>query len=228
MSDELISLQESDGSILEDYETTAAFCGIIAMCGNEFGKYESTVDETYRESALKAWNWLEKNSCDTEERKEERFYAASQLYNLIKTTDYKEISEEYLNDRGSDYSKDSFVFFGAIAYMNSKADVDMSLCTYIMMDMIEEADRICDNISSDKVFAVGVSDIDEVMTDTAQICFFNYLVPSSEYISALSAAIEYVGGYNTYGINYMEEYPENKDFEYKAVMLFAISHILST
>jgi hypothetical protein len=228
MSDYLISCQEKDGSILEDYEVTAAFCGIIGMCGNEFGKYESTIDETYKESALKAWEWIEDNNCDTDSRKAARFYAAAQLYNLLKTTGYKTIAENYLSDKGSEYSLNPYDFFGAIAYMNSKTEVDMDLCTYIMMDMISAADFICDNVSSDKVYRVGATDIDEVMTDTVQICFFNYLVPSSEYIGVLSSAIDYIGGYNPSGTNYLEISTDGKNYEYKGIMIFAISSILTS
>jgi hypothetical protein len=227
MSDDLISMQGSDGSIFEDYESTAAFCGIIAMCGNEFGKYEATIDKTYKESALNAWEWMEKNNCDTDSKNSARFYATAQLYNLLKTTDYKTMAEGYLRDKGDGYSQNLFDFFGAISYMNSKSEVDMSLCTDVMMDMITDADTICDNVSADKVYKVGASDIDEVMTDTLQICFFNYLVPSSEYIGVLSSAIDYIGGYNPDGINYMDVSMDGKYYEYKGIIVYAISNILS-
>jgi hypothetical protein len=227
MSDYLVSMQEDGGSILDDYEATAAFCGIISMCGSEFGKYESSIDKTYKESAVKAWEWLEKNDCDTEVKSAARLYAAAQLYNLLKTEQYRIISEKYLNDKGDGYNQTEYDFLGAIAYMNSKSEVDMTLCTYIMMDMMQEADRVCDNVSADKVYSVGTLDIDEVMTDTAWISFFNYLVPSSEYISVLSSALEYIGGYNPEGINYIEECSDDKIYEYRGIVLFAISNILT-
>jgi hypothetical protein len=65
------------------------------------------------------------------------------------------------------------------------------------------------------------------MTDTLQICFFNYLVPSSEYIGVLSSAIDYIGGYNPDGINYMDVSMDGKYYEYKGIIVYAISNILS-
>jgi hypothetical protein len=65
------------------------------------------------------------------------------------------------------------------------------------------------------------------MTNTAQICLFNYLVPSREYTDLLSNTIEYIGGYNQSGTNYMENGAKEKYFEYKGIMLFALSNIVT-
>jgi hypothetical protein len=227
MSDALLSMQSEDGSILDDYEATAAFCGIISMCGNEFGKYEETMEGTCKESANAAWKWLEGKPCDTEVKEEARFYAAAHLYGLYKTTTYKTISEDFLNSRESGYGEDSFGFYGSIAYMNSKAEVDRSLCTYIMTDMIEQADGICDNVTADKVYKVGTTEFDTAMDNTARISFINYLVPSSEYIDILTCAVEYIGGYNPSGENHLENMPEGRKYEYRGIMIYAVSNILT-
>jgi restriction endonuclease S subunit len=95
-----------------------------------------------------------------------------------------------------------------------------------MMKMLSKADSIANDALDDKVYKVGADDIDDVMTNTVQICFFDYLVPSREYTDLLSNTIEYIGGYNPSGINYMEN-TNDKNFEYKGIMLFAISNILT-
>jgi hypothetical protein len=228
MSNDLVSLQEKDGSLLEDYEATAAFCGIISMCANEFGRYEDSIDKTYKEAADKAWAWLEDNTEIATEYKAAEFYAASQLFGLSGDDKYKNISEAYLTElKKNDYVYDSFSFYGIIAYMSSKDTVDKELCTSIMMKMLDVVDDIANSASADKVYRVGTTDIDEVMTNTVQICLFNYLVPSREYTDLLSNTIEYIGGYNPSGTNYMENGTKDKYFEYKGIMLFAISNILT-
>jgi hypothetical protein len=233
MSDEMISMQGRNGSILDDYESTAAFCGIISMCSNEFGKYEADMDKTYKDAAMNAWEWLSANKCETDGEKAARFYAASQLFGLLDGEEYKGISEQYLKDmKAAKYSFDNFSFYGIIAYMSSKEDVDKELCTSIMMEMLSEADTIANNALDDKIYGVGAADIDDVMTNTVQICLFNYLVPSREYTDLLSNTIEYIGGYNPGGINYatssvIMEDTNDKNFEYKGIMLFAISNILT-
>jgi hypothetical protein len=227
MSDELISMQGENGSMLDDYEATAAFCGIISMCSNEFGKYEADMDKNYKDSAINAWKWLSNINCETDAQKVARFYAASQLFGLLNENEYKSIAEQYLNEvKSNDYSFDNFSFYGIIAYMSSKGDVDKELCTSIMMKMLSKADSIANDALDDKVYKVGADDIDDVMTNTVQICFFDYLVPSREYTDLLSNTIEYIGGYNPSGINYMEN-TNDKNFEYKGIMLFAISNILT-
>jgi hypothetical protein len=233
MSDDLVSLQEKDGSLLEDYESTAAFCGIISMCANEFGKYEDSMDKTYKEAADKAWKWLEKQQLenDSEDIKQynaAQFYAASQLFDLLGGKDYQDISEAYLTElKKADYVYDNFSFYGIISYMSSTDTVDKELCTSIMMKMLNEVDDIANKASADKVYRVGTTDINEVMTNTAQICLFNYLVPSREYTDLLSNTIEYIGGYNQSGTNYMENGAKEKYFEYKGIMLFALSNIVT-
>jgi hypothetical protein len=227
MSEDLIARQGEDGSIGGDYLSTAAFCGIIGMCCNEFGKYEETIEQIFKESIESSWSWLELQECDTDAKKAARFYTTAQLYNLYKTSEYKNMAEEYLNDKESGYSLDAFTFYGVISYMNSKADVDMSLCTYIMSDMISEADVISDNALADKVYKVGTDDIDDVITNAGLISFFDYIVPSREYKDLLANTIDYIGGYNPGGINYMTENTNEKYFEYKGIMLFAISNILT-
>jgi hypothetical protein len=226
MSDDLVALQDKDGSLLEDYEATAAFCGVISMCAEEFGKYEDSLDKTYREAADKAWTWLENNHTATDDNNAAQFYAAAQLFALLGESKYQDISEEYLTElKKADYTYDSFGFYGIIAYMSSNYTVDKELCTSIMMKMLDKVDDIADSASSDKIYKVGTTDLDEVMTNTAQICLFNYLVPSREYTDLLSNTIEYIGGYNQSGANYMEAGTNDKYFEYKGIMLFAISNI---
>jgi hypothetical protein len=69
MSEDLIARQGEDGSIGGDYLSTAAFCGIIGMCCNEFGKYEETIEQIFKESIESSWSWLELQECDTDAKK---------------------------------------------------------------------------------------------------------------------------------------------------------------
>jgi hypothetical protein len=232
MADILIAKQGKNGSISDDYEQTAAFCGIMAMCCAEFGKYDEKMESTYKEAALNAWEWLKTQKCTTNEAKSQRFYAAAQLFGLLDSKDYKTIAEQYLknnktDERTNNYYFERYSFYGTVAYMNSKGDIDKELCTDVMMYMLMQADEIADSASSDKTYKVGVTDIDLVFDNALQICFFNYLVPSREYTDMLDNTLDYIGGYNPEGINYIEDNTSDKNFEYKGIVLFALSNLVT-
>jgi hypothetical protein len=93
--------------------------------------------------------------------------------------------------------------------------------------MLMQADEIADSASSDKTYKVGVTDIDLVFDNALQICFFNYLVPSREYTDMLDNTLDYIGGYNPEGINYIEDNTSDKNFEYKGIVLFALSNLVT-
>jgi hypothetical protein len=190
------------------------------------------MESTYKEAALNAWEWLKTQKCTTNEAKSQRFYAAAQLFGLLDSKDYKTIAEQYLknnktDERTNNYYFERYSFYGTVAYMNSKGDIDKELCTDVMMYMLMQADEIADSASSDKTYKVGVTDIDLVFDNALQICFFNYLVPSREYTDMLDNTLDYIGGYNPEGINYIEDNTSDKNFEYKGIVLFALSNLVT-
>jgi hypothetical protein len=231
----LISKQQNDGSLYGDYEATAAFCGIISMCRTNFGKYAEDVDRTYEKAVDKAWSWIEANKANSSEKKAAKFYAAAQMFNSGNDEIYREISEQYINEKESNYSEDSFTFYGTLAYMGAKSEVDRDLCTYIMMDMVERTETICDDVAKDKLFNVGTDLIGDNMSNMLHLCFINYLVPSREYTDMIENIIQYIGGFNGTGTCYIGEdgiwkiIPdiENKSFEWTGIMLFAISDLMT-
>ncbi len=235
VADMLISKQQNDGSLYGDYEATAAFCGIISMCRTNFGKYAEDVDRTYEKAVDKAWSWIEANKANSSEKKAAKFYAAAQMFNSGNDEIYREISEQYINEKESNYSEDSFTFYGTLAYMGAKSEVDRDLCTYIMMDMVERTETICDDVAKDKLFNVGTDLIGDNMSNMLHLCFINYLVPSREYTDMIENIIQYIGGFNGTGTCYIGEdgiwkiIPdnENKSFEWTGIMLFAISDLMT-
>ena len=55
----MMEQQSADGSLYGDYEATAAFCGVMVMSRDVFGKYEASVSEEHKAAYDKAWRWLE-------------------------------------------------------------------------------------------------------------------------------------------------------------------------
>jgi hypothetical protein len=43
----------------------------------------------------------------------------------------------------------------------------------------------------------------------------------------LDNTLDYIGGYNPEGINYIEDNTSDKNFEYKGIVLFALSNLVT-
>ncbi len=91
----LSSRQKSDGSLYDNYEATAAYCGIMAMSWDMFGRYEANVAREYQQAADAAWEWIEQHSCETDSERNAKFYAAAQLFKADGGEKYKIIAEEF-------------------------------------------------------------------------------------------------------------------------------------
>lgn len=230
----LISQQESDGSIYGDYEATAAFCGIMVMSRDSFGKYEASVDKEYRQAAQSAWSWLEKQTCDTDVRKNARFYAAAQLFRAEGSEKYRIITEEFLREKEEDYSGERFVFYGVLSYISAEKGTDRDLCTYIMKDMVTRVENICEEVKKDTFFGIGTRTIESNMSNMLHLSFVNYLTPSKEYTVIIENTIQYIGGLNENGICYMgadgiwlnTENTDGRSFEWNGIMLLGMSDML--
>lgn len=230
----LISRQGGDGSIYGDYEATAAFCGIMTMSRDSFGRYEENVEKEYREAAQKAWGWLEGQACDTDERKAARFYAAAQLFKSDGGKEYKAAAEEFLRERKEDYSAGQFVFYGVLAYISGGTGIDRDLCTDIMGDMAERAKNISSKAEEDVFFGTGTRTAEGNMSNMLHLSFVNYVMPSKEYTVIIENTIQYMGGCNEDGICYMgadgvwlnTQEIQGRSFEWNGIMLLAMSDVL--
>ena len=230
----MISQQQNNGSLYGDYEATAAFCGIMAMSRDMFGKYESSVDQEYRQAAAQAWNWLESRECNTDAEKGARFYAAAQLFHAEGSKGYRTIAEQFLRDKGDDYSSESFVFYGVLSYISAAEGTDRDLCTYVMKDMMERTEDICAESDKDLLFGVSSRNVEENMYNALHLSFVNYLTPSKEYTVIIENTIQYMGGLNETGTCYMgaagiwqnADAAQQRSLEWNGIMLLSMSDML--
>lgn len=223
----LSSRQNSDGSLYHDYEATAAFCGIMAMSWDMFGRYEASVGREYQNAADAAWKWLEKQPCETDSEKNARFYAAAQLFHTDGGVEYKTIAEEFLRARGGDYSGERFVFYGVLAYISAEKGTDRDLGTYIMRDMVDRVEAICEDVKQDDIFGTGTRTVEDNMSSMLHLSFVNYLTPSKEYTMIIENTIQYMGGLNEAGICYMgADGAQVKSLEWRGILLFGMGDMI--
>lgn len=224
----LSSRQGSDGSLYGNYEATAAFCGIMAMSRDMFGRYEASVGREYQNAANAAWEWLERQPCETDCEKSARFYAAAQLFHADRGEKYKNIAEEFLRAKEADYSSERFVFFGVLAYISAEEGTDRDLGTYIMRDMVDRVEAICEEVKQDSVLGTGTRTAEENMSNMLHLSFVNYLTPSKEYTVIIENTIQYMGGLNEDGICYMgADGAQVQSLEWKGILLLSMSDMIS-
>ncbi|MDE7321396.1 MAG: hypothetical protein K2N73_01460 [Lachnospiraceae bacterium] len=230
----MISQQHQDGSLYDDYEATAAFCGIMAMSRDMFGRYESSVDKEYMDAATRAWEWLERRSCSTEGEKNAQFYAAAQLFHEEGSVQYKTIAEKFLKEKEKNYSDGRFVFYGVLAYLSAKKGTDRDLCTYIMKDLMSRTEDICEYAEADTIFGVGGRTAEEIVNHALHLSFINYLTPSKEYTLIIENTIQYMGGLNESGTCYIgsdgiwknTDAAQETNLEWNGIMLLSMSDML--
>lgn len=230
----LMTHQDADGSLYGDYEATAAFCGVMVMIRDMFGRYEASVSKEYQEAYDRAWTWLEKQNCDTDVRKSARFYAASQLFRAEYSEEYKMIVEEFLKEKDVDYSTERFVFYGVIAYVSAGDNTDRDLCTHIMKDLVDQNELAGNEAKNDNFFGTGRRTVYNNLYNMLLLSFINYITPSKEYTEIIENTIQYMGGLNEKGVCYIDadgawkELSETSDrnLEWNGILLFGMSDML--
>lgn len=231
----LLAQQGEDGSLYGDYEATAAFCGIMMMSRDTFGKYEESVAKEYREASYRAWEWLECQECDTDAKGCARFYAAAQLFKAESGEEYKQLAEEFLTGKTGGYSDSRFVFYGVLAYLNAERNADRDLCTYIMKDLTDYDEGLCGEAKNDVFFGTGERTVSGSLDMLLLLSFVNYITPSKEYTELIENTIQYMGGLNESGTGYIDgsgawaELPDTskRSLEWNAILIFGMSDKLN-
>lgn len=230
----LMSRQAENGSVYDSYEATAAFCGIINMCRDNFGKYDKTIADEYQSAVKKAWEWLELSSCSTEEEKYARFYAATQLYSSENNEKYGAIIDDFLKNYTEAYTKNRFVYYGVLTYLSIERNLDRDMCTHIMQSLVDDTEKICNAAIEDKILGIGKRGIQENLDTILLMGLTNYLTPNKEYTVIIENSIQYMGGLNEEGKCYLgkdgiwinSDYTAQRNLEWTGIMLFGFSDML--
>lgn len=232
----LMSFQdEATGSMFEDYEATAAFCGVLTQSAAAFGKYDANVAKDFTAAAKKAWIWMEKNPDMAKVYPSAQFYAAAQLYKTEGSWGYKTTIENYLTTRATRITEDRFAFYGSVIYLNTIKGTNRDLCTKIMQELVDETEEISRK-AKENPYLVYSNDIAENLQKVLLICFVDYITPSNEYAVIIENTLHYLLGRNETGGRYLSEagawgsadMTVDKTLEWNGILLFCLSDLLNT
>lgn len=232
----LMSFQDkANGSMLGDYEATAAFCGVLTQSAATFGKYDADVAKNFTAAAKSAWLWMEKNADMAREYLSAQFYASAQLYKTEGSLEYKKVIEQYLQTRKKRITEDKFAFYGSVIYLNTIKGTDRDLCTKIMQELVDETEEISRKTKANP-YLIYSNDIEKNLQKVLLICFVDYITPSNEYAVIIENTLHYLLGRNETGGRYLNEaggwiasdITEGKTMEWDGILLFCLSDLLNT
>lgn len=231
----LVTLQDvKTGSMFEDYEATAAFCGILAQSADAFGKYDANVSKEFIAASKKAWRWLEKQTEMAEKYPSAQFYASAQLLKAEGTRSYTHIVEKYLESRTTKITEDRFAFYGAVIYLNTVKNTDRDLCTKIMQELVNETEVISRK-AKENPYLIYSDDMKQNLQKVLLICFVDYITPSNEYAVIIENTLHYILGRNEAGTRYLDEAgcwisvdaTSGRTLEWNGILLFCLSDLLN-
>ena len=177
---------------------------------------------------------LFRSECDTDVRKNARFYAAVQLFRVQFNEEYKTIVETFLKEKNEDYSSQRFVFYGVIAYISAGENTDRDLCTHIMKDLVDRNEDTGNAAKNDAFFGTGKRSVYDNLYNMLLLCFINDITPSKEYTEIIENTIQYMGGLNENGVCYIDESgawkelseTSDRNLEWNGILLFGMSDML--
>ncbi len=119
------------------------------------------------------------------------------------------------------------MFYGVLAYISAEEGTDRDLCTYIMRDMVDRVEAICEEARQDDILGTGTRTTEENMSDMLHLSFVNYLTPSKEYTVIVENTIQYMGGLSVDGTCYLGTTgAQIQRFEWRGILLLGMSDMI--
>lgn len=232
MAEWMLTCQSEDGSLYADYEATAAFCGIMTMCADNFGKYDSSIAQNYKTAASKAWKWMEKQPQE-QVVKDALFYAAAQMFRLEGTMAYQNLVTQHLTKEQGRLTENLYNFLGTTLYIASVENTSRDLCTKVMQEFVEETEKICETEKKNPSL-VYTDVLQENLHKVLLICFVDYITPSNEYAVIMENTLHYIAGRNDSGVEYLDTQGKwnvadstvSENYEWNSMLIFFLSDLL--
>lgn len=232
MAEWMLTCQSEDGSLYTDYEATAAFCGIMTMCADNFGKYDSTIAKNYKTAAKNAWKWMEKQPQE-QINEDALFYAVAQMFRSEGTMTYQNLVTQHLMKKQGELTENLYNFLGATLYISSVDNTSRDLCTKIMQEFVDETEEIC-KAEKENPSLVYTNVLDENLHKVLLICFVDYITPSNEYAVIMENTLHYIAGRNDTGAGYLDEQGKwkvadstvSENYEWNSMLIFFLSDLL--
>lgn len=195
----LMTCQNESGSICDDYEATAVYCGALTMCMDSFGKYDAVMEKECKKSIQSAWNWME--HCNTNEMNEDAlFYVSAADFHVNHNQKSKESVLKYMTRHQGQLTGHLYGILGSIMYISTEKGTDRDTCTKVMQELVDQTEKICQTVKS-YPYGVYSPEISENMRNMLLISFVDYVTPSNEYAVVMEDFIHFLAGRNESGEN---------------------------
>lgn len=213
---------------------TAWYAAVLAKFSHLYQKYDSTTAKKYIQLADKAWKYMEEQK---DAIPQERFFAAAELYRATGRQQYHNVAKELGRSLVPEQEREALIY-GRITYTATESKVDVGLCSYFLLDLMEQAEEISEE-SKEATFLVKAEIEEEglhwFLDQMTIMCVVDYVNANKEYATVIENHQQYLMGRNYNGACYIDGEQSNDSAEvviwsnplYTAKYILMLSEILN-
>lgn len=190
-------------------EELSAYVGIVSASAQGYKSFDKKKSEAYQAHAVSAYRELERRAHQEDEAEGARFYAASLLARVTGSSQYARVAEDYLKENAANMELGDYDYYGKVAYISSKYDVDRSLCSRVVAGMSEQVEKLC-YISGRTAFMISNENVEEQYENITRIAIMNYMITNHEYVKLQGQHVHYMLGCNPDCVSYFDGYGDWK------------------
>ncbi len=141
-----------------------------------------------------------------EEMETALFHAAAELYRLTGYYSYRNIVQNYMNNKTLDWDNDN-VFWGAVSYLLTTRSVDVNLCDTVIAQLLSVGETISSGARSGTYLTQGNEAQDnnaDLLSQMARLSVVDHIITNYEYETVLENHLHYFLGRNAQSICYLD------------------------
>lgn len=184
-------------------ESTINFAASLAWCSYIYEDYDSSFSSKCLSAAISAYEAA--SDMGALGKYDASFLAAAQLYRMTGDKTYENCLSMYFKSSSfaSDFIEKDAIFMGGICYLKTTQPVNKDICSGIMENLINEAEKI--SVASKKSdYMVSVDDSDDtvgILRNMRLLTVTNHIIYSQEYVEIIENHAHFLLGRGPSGAN---------------------------
>lgn len=187
-----------------------AYAGILAKFAQDYRAVDAAVSAEFLTAAQNGYDkLLEKSRSAGADRTDPdgslSFYAAAELFRATGYARYHTAVKEYLAQtagNATDSHDGGMEFYGKIAYLSAKYQVDTALCSKVISAIMSETEELAADYN-EQIYLTSAAHPGELCGDMVKFAVVNYVITNHEYVTVQENQLHYLLGRNPYGESYL-------------------------
>lgn len=190
-----------------DPKAAAGYAAVMAKFSYVYKDVDPQAATVCLKLADSVWKYLE--GLEDPRGAEARFMAACELYRASGQSKYHTYIKEYAEENDVIDIRLKEIFYGAVAYISTKQNVEIELCEQFMKVMMEEAEDISARSRSSSYLVWLEDGRAELMREMSVLTVVDYIIANHEYATVIENHLHYFLGRNEEAVSYVEGFGEN-------------------